>query len=312
MIVSRRMALLPLYGLAAALCGCPPSCPETAVSVETLVEEYNENASSVPRLWARAKVAVTLTDEKGRSFSWGSTSPLATPNALLLLGKGPEQTGPHDFVLIGRETAAVELFRLGSNVDEGVYYLWYRFGEHGQAWFGRHEYAGAPGVEQLPLDPNQLVSVLSVSELPDDFTTLPVAAMTLSRDPCAYVVSYIDRQPVTGKILFRREVYFRWSDDRPRRPFRVNLFDNNGDRVMTAELDRYRPVGDTGRDDPPEMPTDIRISWPQRRSSVHLVLSDMTAEDRWSRKATGFRRFLPGDIPITQVDAHLEARGVEP
>lgn len=312
MTAGRITAVISLCVLAGALLGCPPSCPETAVPIETLVAEYNETASAVPQLWARAKLAVTLTDERGRSFSWGSTSPLAVPNALLLLGKGLEPTGPHDFVLIGRETAAVELFRLGSNVDEGVYYLWYRFGDYGQAWFGRHKYAGAPGVEQLPLDPNQLISVLSVTELPDDFTTLPAVALTFSRDPCAYVVTYIDRQPVTGKILFRREVYFRWSDDEPCRPFRVNLFDNDGQRVMTADLDNYRPVAGTVRETPPLMPTDIRINWPQQGSRVHMVLSDMTIEDRWSRAATGFARFLPDDIPVMQVDANTRTEGVSP
>jgi hypothetical protein len=107
-------------------------------------------------------------------------------------------------------------------------------------------------------------------------------------------------------------VYFRWSDREPRRPFRVNLLDDTGRRVMTAELDRYRPVADTGREPPPVMPTDIRIAWPERGSRVRLLLSDMTAEDRWSRAATGFRRFLPAGLPVHQVDAALPEEGENP
>ena len=312
MTAGRQLALAGLCWSAAALCGCPPQCPQTSVPLEALVAEYNANASAVPRLWARARMSVTLADEDGRRFTWGSASPLAAPNGLLLLSKGPDELGPHDFVLIGRETAAVELFRLGSNVDEGLYYLWYRFGDRGRAWWGRTAYAGAPGVEHLPLDPNQLLSVLSVCALPSDFTTLPTAAMTMSHDPCAYVVTYVDRQPVSEKILFRRQVYFRWSDERPRRPFRVDLLDNEGRRVMTADLDRYRAIAGAGREPPPVMPTDIRIAWPGRGSGVHLLLSDMTAEDRWSPQATQFRRFLPDGIPIDQVDAALPAEGTAP
>ena len=304
-----------LASLAAAALGGCPKCPDTMVPMDRLVDDYNANAARVPRLKASAKIAATITDSKGRSFPWGSTSPLARPNGVLMLGKGPGKLGPHNFVLIGRETASVELFRVGSNAEEGLYYFWFRFGKHGQAWWGRNELAGAPGVEGLPMEPGQLLAVLSVCELPTDYTDAPTVAMTMDTDPkrCAYVLTYIDRQPITRRLGFRREVYFHWGPDK-KPPFLVRFFDNRGRRIMTAHLDKYRPVR-LGDDAPegasaPVMPTDIRIDWPERKSSVHLVLSDMTIERIGNpKKATRFEAYAPPDIPKIQVDAHIRRGG---
>ncbi|MBS3733812.1 MAG: hypothetical protein KGY99_02690 [Phycisphaerae bacterium] len=232
---------LLLAALATALAGCP-RCPGTAVGVEQLVAEHNANAAAVPRLWARVRMRVTLADRKGRTFGWGSASPLATPNGLLLLGKGADPLGPHDFVLSGRELAGVELFRIGSSTAQGIYYCWYQLGDNAGAFWGRHEYAGAPGIEALPIDPNQLLAVLGICAVPDDLTALPAVAMTLQSDPCAYVLTYVDRRPVSGRIDFRRKVYFRWADEQPRRPFRVDLLSPDGRCVLTARLSRYRPI----------------------------------------------------------------------
>ena len=232
----------------------------------------------------------------------------------VLLAKGRERVGPHDFVLIARETAAVELFRIGSSAEQGEYYFWFRFGERGGAWVARHEAPPAGGARRLPIDPSQLLSVLAVCALPDDPTKLPAVALGMNNEPgdCAYVVTLIDRQPVTRRILFRREVYFRWSDTEPRRPYKVNLVDHAGRRVMTAHLKRYRAIDVSEVDDPPAkapvMPTDIEmVSNPQpgvrtfiRR--IHLRLSEMTAsdrtnEDKWERSAC---RFSPpeGIVPV--------------
>jgi len=308
-----RVAVLSICAASILLCGCPRACPESLVSLDQLVAEYNANAAGVPRLWARAKIAVTLTNEKGQTIRWGSVSPLARPNGLLLLGKGTDRLGPHDLVLIGRQTAAAELFRLGSSAAEGVYYLWYRFGEHAAAMWGRHDLAGAPGATPLPIDPNQLLAVLSICALPDDFTRPPMVALSMAADPCAYVVTYLDRQPISGRILFRREVYFHWDQTKPRRAFLINFFAEDGRRVMTARMKKYKPIGGAGPEArAPVMPTDIEITWPQKKSSMHIVLSEMTAEEKWDRAACGFRDHLPAGIDpgdILQVDKHLQTGG---
>jgi len=306
---ARRHVAIAGLVLAAGLGGCV-QYPRTHVSMDELVAEYNANAAMVPRLKARAKIHVTITDEQGRRLSWGSTSPLASPNGLLLLSKTDDPPGGTDFVLVGRESLAVELFRVGSSASEGKYYLWYQLGGTGRAWWGRLELAGAPGIGEIAIDPNQLLSVLAVCPLPQDFTELPTVLMRMSKNPCAYVLTCVDRQARTGRIIATREIYFNWDDSGLRRPFMIKLLSPEGEHVMTAKLDKYRQI-DT---DPPEtpaplMPTDIRIDWPAKGNKVHLVLSDLTTADTWDVSYCRFAEELPsaiGPADIVQVDEALE------
>jgi len=333
---AQAVALAALAGLLAAP-GCVEPCPETLRSLDEVLAEYNANADALPRLWARAEVSVTLDAPDTPSYTWHSGHAtcllllakgpqrlrldpvelltLPRPLRVLLLRKARERIRPHDFVLIGRETAAVELFRMGSSAAQGVDYFWYRFGERGKAWFARP--GGLGGGRGLPMDPMQMLSVLAVCALPDDPAKLPAVALSMRNAPgdCAYVVTLIDRQPVTGRVLFLREVHFRWSDTEPCRPFRVDLLDAAGRRVMTAHLRDYKPVDVSDLDEAPAvepvMPTDIEIvanpfggRTPLVRR-VHLRLSEMTAEDRWDRAACDFAP--PDGVEAVPVDRGVRA-----
>ena len=259
----------------------PEPCPatDTIVPVHQVVAEYNANASRVAQLWAKARIKVTV-PRLGIPFSWGSADPDAEPNGLLMLFKNEnDRLAVQDFCLIGRETG-VDVFKLGCSTIEGIYYFWLGMGEDSTLMWGRTRYAGAPGVKGLPVDPLQVPSVLGICELPHDLTRPPVVAQTMNVTPghCAYVLTYIDRQPITRRLLARREIYFRWSDTAKRRPFMVKLFDSRGVRVMTAEMKDYARIKLADDDDEatgPEMPTDIRISWPGEGTSVQIVLDRM-------------------------------------
>ncbi|HOD83130.1 MAG: hypothetical protein BWX88_02480 [Planctomycetes bacterium ADurb.Bin126] len=309
----------------AALGGCA-KCPTEVVPLEEIISAYNANASVMPRLWGYVKIRVTFPGPGGLPVSWGSTLPAASPNGLLLLSKNAQAPqGPHDFVLIGRETASVELFRIGSSVEQGAYYMWYRFGSNAGCWWGRHRFAGAPGVIALPIDPNQLLAVLGAVELPADLSQPPLVALSMVDQPgdlcratrCEYALTYLDRQPVSRKILFRREIYLPWLHDRkvPSRPTHLAFFDNDGRRIMHARLDDYRPVKITGpgtkEGDSAVVPTDIQIEWPMRHSSVHIVLTEMSTKHWYPEAANLFDE--DGEIgafrsdQVTQVDKHLEA-----
>lgn len=317
--MSVRLAVVASV-LAAALLssGCCKPLPTTMVTLDRLVGEYNANAARVPRLWARAKVEVSLPLGAGLDYQvWGSTSSRAEPNAVLLLFKGEDRVGPQDFVLIGSELGT-EIFRTGCSTADGAYYFWHRFGGDAALLWGRNEYAGAPGAAALPIDPLQILAVLGVCELPSDFTRTPTVALSMDTTPCsyAYVVTYLDRQPVTGRILFRREMYFTWDDHERRRAFRVDFFDSRGLRVMRAELKDYKPVavvGCGGDGAAAVMPTDIRITWQGRKASVHIVLSEMQVDlDRGDPDVCKLWDRLPDDITRRiQVDRDVGLEGRE-
>lgn len=311
----KRLAALSAVVCMAAAVGCE-KCPETMLSLKQLVATHNANARAVPRLWARAKVQITLADKTGRSFTFGSTSPLSPPNALLLYRRPPKDTATEkDFVLIGREMGQ-EVFRMGTYLEDNgcLSYLWFRFGRRSGAWYTRR--GGEANIESMPVDPTQLLAVLNICPLPADFKNLPAVALAMSRRPCAYVVTYIDRRPGNGEIRFLREIYFRWSDSQLPRPFMIKFFDASGRRVATAKLGKYKAVETADEDDEnartadvtPVMPTDIDITWtdwPGRKNAVRrirLVLSEMTTEDKFSPRACKFFENLPAGIKPVSVD----------
>lgn len=293
---------------ASSLAGCPkpPQCPESHASLEALAAEYNANAAKIPRLWARARVRLTLSDEKGRSFSWGSASAVALPNAKLRLWK--EKAGAPGFVLAGGELGT-ELFRVGTDAASGLYYLWYGLGGRGRAWLGRCELAGAPDIQSLPVDPLQLAEILCVTELPNQTGKLPGVVMTMQTDPCAHVVAYLKVQPVSGRLKVWREVWFRWDERLARRPFRIRLFDPAGRCRVIADVARYKPVEWDGPEDgAPVMPTDFRVNWPaikgvQTAGSLRMTLSGMSTTRAFKKSYFDFESHLPAGIKPTQVDA---------
>jgi hypothetical protein len=304
-----------LFSLLLSL-GCAQPCPDAFLPPGEVLARHNANANAVPRLWARAKIAVTLVDDKGRQFTWGSTSPLASPNGLLLLFKDPNGSGGHDFVLIGREAAGVELFRLGNDNERGVYYFWYSFGERAGAWFGLTRLAGGPGVEALPIDPTQLVSLLAIVPLPVEPNALPATVVTMQDTPgrCAYVATHVGAQAVTGNVLFKRRMYFHWATQEPPRAYRVDILDPAGRTALTADLADWKPIDVSALGEPPKtapvMPTRLDIAATpvdtRRGASVRriqLVLSEVTAGEKAMRSATRFRP--PPGVAATQVDRSL-------
>jgi hypothetical protein len=317
------VATLVGFSLVAAIAGCAcPPCPQEFLSREELVARHNANAERAPRLWARAAVEAVLVDAKGRTVLWGST--LMAPNAIVSLekdsAKGP--LGPHDFVLIGTETGGQEIFRLGTSVADGAYYLWTSVGGKASGLYGQASLAGAPGAGPIPINPLDLVSVLGITALPEDFTKAPTVLMRLNETPCqcAYVLTLLDRQPVTGKIVARRDVYLDWDANRPPRPFRVDLLDEVGRTVMTARMKDYKPiavVADTPPGEPAAtepaapavgamLPTDIVVTWPKTGSRIHIVLSEMKTKRVdpdlflfWERLGPGVRNNLTCVDPQT-------------
>ncbi|MCE5327650.1 MAG: hypothetical protein LLG01_14690 [Planctomycetaceae bacterium] len=298
------LGVIVLSCLAANGCVFVP-CPDQHAPLSALVAEHNANAAQVPLLWARAKIDLTVA--RG-----GLLVPLST-DGLLLLAKNKNPQTPPGFALIGRELGH-DIFRIGSSPDEGAYYFWYQFGGSGQAVWGRTALAGAPGLDAIPLDPYQLLAVLGINELPKDGSGLPAVVMSMSSSPCAYVVSYIDRQPVSGNVLFRREAHIDWKKDQePLRPYRIDFFAADGRRTLRADLKAYMPIAGTAS---AVMPTDITlttISWGGQPASairrIHFSLSEMTTEDKWDRSSLLFVENLPQSIvDVVQLDKNIRTQ----
>lgn len=317
------LGLFSLLIIAAA--GCNQPLPKSQVTLNELVAKYNANAADAPMLAAYTDIEFTAYHE-----ATGLPIPLwSSPNGLLRIKKGPDPLGTHDMVLIGREVSK-QVLRVGTSRKEGSYYMWTLIPETKAMW-GRIALAGAPGIEALPIDPTGLQAVLGICQLPADQSRIPAVTLRMDTTPgqYAYVLGYISRQPVSNKFVVRREFRFAWDEkrpdglaeflwgpERPRRLDEINFFDAKGRKRMSATVSDYKPIDVSESEDPPEnppvMPTDIRITWfndrKQKTYSVRLRLTQMTTEEIWDTEICELIQNLPDDFPrheIIQVDKHL-------
>jgi hypothetical protein len=302
---------LVITALALLLTGCTP-CPTKSVGVEQLLGEYNANAAAIPKLWARATIDLTIIDDKGGAFNWGTT--IGASNGLLITGK----TGPAtpDFVLVGRESGQ-EVMRLGTSSADNLYYAWYHFGDKGGAWSGRADRAAAAGATDIFVDPLTLVSLLGIIELPAGSVALRMERGGFAAGPCAYVLTC--SQP--GTNISKREIYFTWTQEGPRRVFQVICFGRDGQRVLTAKLSDYGSVsGADVHGQPAIVPTDITMAGndsPGHKNhlrNLHLKLAGMKVGEVDPAEAAKFWDNLPPalkdrvvdiDKPLSDVPAEL-------
>ena len=318
--------------LLAVVCGggcCSTStrnCPEFVAPLETVVAEFNTNAAAVNWLSAEVRISMTVQDTSGWSYTWGGL--LGSKNGKVLFEKNPRSPqGPHYFAFVGKE-AGREVFWLGVSPDEGLYYIWFQMGDRGGAWVGQTALSGSPGQTAMPIDPLGMVSLLNVTPLPQG-DELPIAPMTVegpiirdgSRQPPSYVLSYVDRQPVTGKPICRREIYFEWTPPERqdfRKPYKIAFISPEGRRMMTAYLSQYAEIADSQTADgrPAVVPTRIELEntpWP----GVQTVLKSMSItllevhsvrdedNDGNPKVASKFRQNLP-NVPIHWIDGPLQ------
>jgi len=286
-----KYGMMLLLSACVAAGGCMPDtstrgCPTVVAPLETVVTTYNTNASAVNWLSAKVRMSITVQDPKGGlSYTWGGL--LGGKNGKVLFEKNPRSPqGPHYFALVGQE-ASRQVFWVGVSPDEGLFYLWFNMGDRRGAWAGQNALAGAPGQAAMPLDPLGMVSLLNFTPLPWG-AELPIASMRVEgplvrngqRQPPSYVLTYIDRQPGSGRPLGRREIYFEWTEPAAqdfRKPYKIMFFSPDGRRIMTATLRKYQIVPDSQTADgqPAVMPTEIElesIAWP----GVPTVLKAMS------------------------------------
>ena len=322
------LGLLSLFIVAVG--GCAQPMPKAQVTLDELVAEYNANAAGVPMLAAYAEIEFTAYHQAtGIGLSvWSS------PNGLLRMKKGPDPLGTHDMVLIGREISH-QVLRVGTSRKDKVYYMWTLMPETKALW-GRMELAGAPGIKNLPIDPTGLQAVLGICQLPSDQSKTPAVTLKMDTTPgrYAYVLNYVNRQPVSDKLVARREFRFGWDEKRPnwiskvfwgdfreRRLEEVNFFDAYGRKVMSAQVGDYEPITLSDLADqpetPPVMPTSVKITWFNERkgktASVNLKLQQMTTEEIWDPEICEFLTNLPESIPartIIQVDKSIPLKKI--
>jgi hypothetical protein len=284
----------------------PTVWPSPVLALDEITAHYNNNAGRIPRLWTRVNLWVSYKTGAATVFSYGSVSPLATPNAILLLAKrGSDDAGDRiDFLLYGHELT--NTFRAGIESSSGLYYFWSPLLRPPQGWYGHLQCSDASVTSQIPVDPTQLVEILAITRLPPaNASECPVVTMTLDEESNAYVIHYIGRQARTRQTRITREMYFHWKDASMGRPFRIRIFDANGLPRVTADLAGYREVADA--DGLAMIPTELQLRWPsirgvQNECEMRLVLTDASIHHSFRDTVFSFWHNLPQNLQPQLLD----------
>lgn len=257
--------------LAVLLAGCRGGVrhprPVPGVTAAQVVEAQNARVAGLERIWARASVQVTSTNDKGRR--------------LRDQGEGHLQVvQPWSIALTLGKLGQTQLY-LGSN-DQ--YYWWIDLVDSSDkvAVFGRHEYVTSAKADVLgvPIHPRDLVHLLGVTPLPGE-----AGEQTLEWDARSHAGVRVPTQSGSRRV---------WFDVSNMQPTRVEMFDSDGVLTLTADLDRYdfvNVVGDATLK--PQIPEriDIRIA----ADDTHVKISLYDPENRPIRPtAFDFERLVKG------------------
>ena len=246
--------LAPAMLLALTLCGCPSkpaSGPAVELATSDLIARINANNASVHNLWSRLDIKVELPGEK---YSISGHLILRKP-----LEKGQP---PRDLLLRGSDSLGAAEFQLGSN-NQGYWYMLRAPRTEPVYSFVAYDKSEAQaGQASQALD---LLSVLGVYELPDKLDQSPWPVCRGYDEPAYYVISFVERT-ATGPLRVRKDI---WWNRRSQHVDLIELFDERGQRYLSAALDDYR------RFDGPELATRIRVTWYEQKLVLDLKLNDV-------------------------------------
>lgn len=257
--------------LAVLLGGCRAGVrhpkPIPGITSLKVVEAQNARVAGLERLWARASVQVTSTNDKGRR--------------LRDQGEGHLQVvQPWSIALTLGKVGQTQLY-LGSN-DQLYWWIDLIDADDKVAVFGRHEFVTTAKADVLgvPIHPRDLVHLLGVTPIPDE-----VADQSLEWDAQSHAGLLVPAQSGSRRV---------WFDVSSMQPTRVEMFDADGALTLTAELDRYgfvNVVGDATLK--PQIPERIDIRIASDDTLVKISLYD--PENRPIRPtAFDFERLVKG------------------
>ena len=269
--------------------GCVPKKPPPepyrgpTEAMYDVVKEINRNNNKLPTLWASiSKMQISFLDEKEKRHD-------ETLDGTLLY------RSPRDVKVLGHADVVGNVLEIGSNRDN--YWLIAKKPGPDQAWWGRYKYLGDPRAKPIPVSPALVLEVLGVSTINEDFNAIPVPVMRFNNDSDAYMFIWNAKLP--DRWVAVKEV---WYDRATKRPMKVFLFDTSGRIILSARLDKFKPVEvpELSKDQWPMVATDYRLNFPENESSMHLVLDEVRLNRKNVPNDVTFR-FSPDKLDVSTV-----------
>lgn len=192
-----------------------------ALSPAELLRAHNAWADSIQHLQSPADILISL--PTGEADENGASKRLRHDiGGFLSLEK------PDNLLLYGRDLMYGDVFKVGMNAE--MFWVWVR-PKMETVWVGRR---GGEGERRLLLAPRDLMAALGLYRI-ELLSGTKTAFSADERHYCLAEDRVIDDEVVPMRRL--------WFDRRTLRPARVDLFDENGQCVLMAELLKYERVG---------------------------------------------------------------------
>jgi hypothetical protein len=233
---------------------CPQPKPATRApyigptdTMDTVVQQINQNAQKIPTLWTQLNFTATLVDPGKRT-----TNTFAGDGALMY-------ARPMSLFLKGDKDVAGEVFEIGSNDKE----FWVKIRSTADSfdyWWGHYASLGKPGCRPIPIRPDLVLQVLGVGVFRTNFLVQPSPVMRFDNAADAYVFDF--NEIVIDHWEAREEI---WYDRLTKFPMRVILYGIDGRAALMAELSRQTPVETAG------LP---REQWPKIARHYDLFFPD--------------------------------------
>jgi hypothetical protein len=264
----RWLALLLL-----SIAGCPPR-PDgiyrgPTQSLDQVVAGINRNNRALPTLWARHYFEANIVEKSAE----GQTTTFVNGGGALMVLK------PRDFYFTGgKEGTGVRLVEMGSNNSE----FWLTIPQRNTIWHGRHRPATRPTAANMPLRPDLVLEVLGIGDIDANLVAEPAPVLRFNNDERVYMIVWQARG--ADRWYAVKEI---WYDLATLLPLKVLLFDGDGRVVLRANLSKHQSIALEGipQDAWPKVATDLRLFFPQTRSTLWLELSSVQLQNKGRPRA---------------------------
>ena len=284
----RRMRAVPVIWiiLAATLHGgCVPQQKERppyagpVLPLRQLVDGLNARNDQLPTLRGEGYFSAKLYDERGKYTSVDGDLTLLYRQSL-------------DLRLVGKVLAQT-VFDLGSNANR----YWLVLPRDQTMWWGERAKLAGAGARRLPVRPDLVQQVLEVAPLASDFLREPVPVLQVDRAAYAYRLSWNVR--LSDRWALRKQV---WYDIQTLLPKRVELYDEHGQVVLSAELRDYAPLKGDFAGLAPQVAMEYKMAFPANGSTFRINLRELALKRKNVPNAGNFT-FPAGRADVSKVIA---------
>jgi hypothetical protein len=282
--------------MVAAVCvggGCaqpPRTRPKYTGPTLPLVEvinRINENNRRIPTLFARHEIEADIVEEgKSRFINADGTLFVRKPRELWLRGR----------------KVIDDIFEMGST---GEVYWFTVYGNENTRWWGHYRNVGKPCSKDIPIRPDLIGEVLSITDVNTNLTEWPAPTIRYNNDLDVYMVQW--HSPLPDRLVTEREVYY---DRATLLPLKVILFDPHGRPALRANLSGHEPVEIEGvpREQWPRIATYYDLLFPETGSKMRMRLTSVELRSSTGHPREGTIRFRddPEVAKVIQLDEACE------